>query len=257
VKAPVLLLFLLGASAFAEDPKVTALIVQGDALEREFHTRAALSAFRAAERIEPRNVGVLLRMSKQYSDLISETKPEAAAQKIAENALDYARRAAELDPQNAKAHLSVAISYGKLADFVGNKTKVEYSRLVRDETLKSIELDPTDDFAWHVMGLWHQRVANISGVLKMVAKVVYGGLPAASNEEAVKCMKKAVELAPQRIIHHTELARLYKAMHKPELAAKEWQTILQLSVADKEDEKSRGEAREELHLLSSRTQPTH
>ena len=107
------------------------------------------------------------------------------------------------------------------------------------------------------MGLWHQRVANISGVLKMVAKVVYGGLPAASNEEAVKCMKKAVELAPQRIIHHTELARLYKAMHKPELAAKEWQTILQLSVADKEDEKSRGEAREELHLLSSRTQPTH
>lgn len=252
VKVPALLSLFLTVSAIAEDPTVTALIVKGDALEREFHTRAALTTLRAAEHIEPRNVGVLLRMSKQYSDLISETKPEAAARKIAENALDYARRATELDPKNAKAHLSLAISYGKLTDFVGNKTKIEYSRFVREETLKAIELDPTDDFAWHVMARWHQRVANVSGILKTFAKVVYGGLPAASNEEAVKDMKKAIELAPQRMIHRTELARIYKAMHKPELAAKEWQAILQLAVTDKEDEKNRGEALEELHLISNR-----
>jgi tetratricopeptide (TPR) repeat protein len=252
VKAALLLLpFLVCLRVWAEDPKVTALIVQGDAEEREHHTRAALSTFRAAEQIEPRNVGVLLRISKQYSDLISDTKPESVAQSVAQKALDYAQRAVVIDPRSAKAHLSVAVSYGKLTDFVSNKTKVEYSRLVREETLRSIELDPTDDFAWHVLGRWHQGVANVSGVLKALAKVAYGGLPPASNEEAVRCMKKAIELAPQRLIHHSELARIYKTMRKPELAAKEWQTILDLAVRDKGDEKDLAEARQELRLTSS------
>jgi tetratricopeptide (TPR) repeat protein len=255
VKAALVLTFLVCVRAFAEDPKVTALIIQGDAQEREHHTRAALSTFRAAEQIEPRNVGVLLRMSKQYSDLIAESKPESVARSVAQKSLDYALRAVELDPRSAKAHLSVAVSYGKLTDFVSNKTKVEYSRLVRDETLRSIELDPTDDFAWHVLGRWHQGVANVSGVLKALAKVVYGGLPLASNEEAVRCMKKAIELAPQRLIHHSELARIYKAMHKPELAAREWQTILDLAVRDKGDEKDLAEARQELRLTTNTERP--
>jgi tetratricopeptide (TPR) repeat protein len=251
VKAVLLLTFFFCGRALAEDPKVTALVVQGDAEERAHHTRAALSAFRAAEQIEPRNPGVLLRISKQYSDLIEETKPEAVARTVAQKALNYALRAVEIDPNSAKAHLSVAVSYGKLTDFVGSKTKVEYSRLVRDETLRSIELDPTDDFAWHVLGRWHQGVANVSGVLKALAKVVYGGLPPASNEEAVRCMKKAIELAPQRLIHHSELARIYKAMHKPDLATKEWQTILDLAVRDKGDEKDLAEARQELRVTST------
>jgi len=251
VKAAVLLTSLLCVSALAEDPKVTSLIMQGDAEEREHHTRAALSTFRSAEKIEPNNLGVLLRISKQYSDLIADTKPDAVAQSLAQKALDYALRAIEIDPHSAKGHLSVAVSYGKLTDFVPNKTKVEYSRLVRDETLRSIELDPTDDFAWHVLGRWHQGVANVSGMLKALAKVVYGGLPPASNEEAVRCMKKAIELAPQRLIHHSELARIYKAMHKPELAAKEWEAILELAVRDKGDEKDLAEARQELRQTSS------
>ena len=250
VKAALLLTALLGIRAFAEDPKVTALLIQGDAEERERRTRTALSTFRAAEQIEPRNVGVLLRISKQYSDLIDETKPESVARSVAQKALDYARRAVAIDPRSAKAHLSLAVSYGKLTDFVSNKTKVEYSRLVRDETLRSIELDPSDDFAWHVLGRWHQGVANVSGMLKALAKVVYGGLPPASNEEAVRCMKKAIELAPQRLIHHSELARIYKGMGKPELAAREWQTILDLAVRDKGDEKDLAEARQELQLAS-------
>ena len=250
MKALLLLLF-LSLSAFAESPQVTALLVRGDALEREGRTRAALATFRAAEQIEPQNVGILLRMSKQYSDLIDQTKPAAAAQKIAENALAYARRATDLEPKNAKAHLSLAVSYGKLTDFVGNKTKLEYSRLVRDETLRSIELDPTDDFAWHVLSRWNHGVANVSGVLKTLARLVYGGLPEASNDEAVRCMKKAIELAPQKITHRSELARIYQSMQKPELAAREWQTILDLAAADNEDKKTKSEALEQLRLSAT------
>lgn len=242
MKALAFLPLLLVAQTLAEDLRVTALIKQGDSEERLHHTRAALACFRAAEKIEPENVGVLLRISKQYSDLIGETKPPEAARKISDQALSYAQRVVELAPNNAKGRLNLAVSYGRQTDFVGNKVKVEYSRIIRDETLKSIELDPTDDFAWHVLGRWHFGVANINGVLRAMASLVYGGLPKASNEEAAKHLKKAAEIAPQRIIHHAELARVYKAMGKTDLAAKQWQTVIALPALDKEDEKEKKEA---------------
>ena len=193
-------------------------------------------------------MGVLLRISKAYSDLVDVTKPPEVAQQLAQKALDYSQRALELDPKVAKAHLSRAIAYGKLTDFVGNKTKLEYSKIIKEETAKSIELDPTDDFAWHVLGRWHAGVANIGGVLKVLAKVVYGGVPAASNEDAAKCLKKASEIAPQRIMHRAELARLYKIMGKPDLAAKEWQAILTLPSVESDDEKEKTAARAALGL---------
>jgi tetratricopeptide (TPR) repeat protein len=246
VRTLILLALLAVTPALAEDPKLTGLVKQGDAEERLGHTRLALGYFRSAEQIEPRNVGVLLRISKQYSDLIATTKPPEAAEQVAQKALNYARRAVEIDPKIAKAHLSVAVAYGKLTEFVGNKEKLEYSRVIKQEALKSIELDPTDDFAWHVLGRWHSGVANVSGALKLMAKLVYGGMPAASNEDAARCLKKAGELAPQRIIHHSELARVYQLMSKKELAEKEWRIVLSLPALDKEDGKDQAEAREVL-----------
>ena len=248
VKTLLLLVLILGIPALAEDPRLSALVKHGDAEEKQGHTKAALADFRAAEELDTKNVGVLLRISKQYSDLVDVTKPPEAAEQLARKALEYAQRALDLDPMVAKSHLSRAIAYGKLTDFVGNKTKLEYSKIIKEETSRSIELDPTDDFAWYVLGRWHAGVANVGGVLKMLAKVVYGGMPAASNEEAVKCLKKASELAPQRIMHHAELARLYKSMGKGDLATKEWQAILALPPVDSDDEKEKTAAREALGL---------
>jgi len=226
-----------------EDSRVTSLIQQGDLAEKQGKPRAALMSLRAAEAIEPQNVGVLLRISKQYADLIETTKPEENARRMADLALDYGNRALEADPKSAKAHLNLAVSYGHMTDFVGNKTKLEYSKVIHDETVKSIELDPTDDFAWHVLGRWEAGVANVSGVLKALASLVYGGMPKASNEEAVRCFKKALEIAPQRIMHHGELAHVYKQMGKNDLALQEWQNALGVRAQDSDDENYQKEAR--------------
>jgi tetratricopeptide (TPR) repeat protein len=243
VKVLAFLPLLIAMQVLAEDPRVTSLVQQGDLAEKQGKTRVALASFRTAETIEPQNVGVLLRISKQYGDLIETTKPEDNAKRMADLALDYGNRALTVDPKNAKAHLNLAISYGHLTDFVGNKTKLEYSKIIHDETLRSIELDPTDDFAWHVLGRWEAGVANVSGVLKVLAGLVYGGMPKASNEEAVKCFKKALEIAPQRVMHHGELAHVYKQMGKNDLALQEWQNILGLRTQDGDDESYQKEAR--------------
>jgi tetratricopeptide (TPR) repeat protein len=246
------LLFALLAAlpAFADEPKSMPLIVQGDTEERQHHPRTALALFEEAEKIEPNNPGILLRISHTYFDLIDETKPPEDVQD-AERSLEYAKRALVLDPNNAKAHLGVAVGYGKLTDFVGSKTKVEYSKVIKDETEKSIAIDPADDFAWYLLGRWNFEVANIGGMLKFLANVVYGGLPAASNEEAVRCYKKAAEIAPQRLMHHSALARAYSALGKAELAVKEWRTVLSLKPTDKNEETDKEAAERTFKLTKS------
>ena len=81
-----------------------------------------------------------------------------------------------------------------------------------------------------------------------MAKMVYGGMPPASNEEAVKCLKKAIELAPQRMMHHSELARAYQLMGQKEQADKEWKIVLTLPAQDKEEESDQADARTALNL---------
>jgi tetratricopeptide (TPR) repeat protein len=235
-------LFTAAFAARALDPQVAMLIARGDAEMEQRHTRNALATFSQAEQIDPKDPAVLLRLSKEYSDLVEETRSEEAAQK----ALDYAKRALQSDPKIAKAHLNLAVCYGHLTDFVGNKTKVEYSRFIKDEVDRSIALDPVDPFAWYVLGRWHYQLANLNGVLKAMATMIYGGLPAASNEEAVKCFHKSADLAPTRIIHHSALARSYAALGKTDLARQEWRNVLALKPICPDEETDRKEAQRTL-----------
>jgi tetratricopeptide (TPR) repeat protein len=242
----VLGLLLLSLPCFAQNARILALIQEGDQEETTLGSRAALTSFLAAETLEPNNPAILVRIAKQYSDLVDQTKPPREAEKLGELGLAYAKRAVSLDPASAKAHLCLAVCYGKLTDFADNRTKVEYARHTKEEADKSLCLDPTDDFAYHVLGRWNYGVANLNPVVKWIARLSYGGLPPASNEEAAKDFRKAADMAPQRIIHHNELARVYVALGKTDLARKEWQTILDLPVQTKEDEAAKEAAKESL-----------
>ena len=49
--------------------------------------------------------------------------------------------------------------------------------------------------------------------------------------------RSALEIAPQRIMHHGELAHVYKQMGKNDLALQEWQNTLGIRALDSDDEK--------------------
>ena len=232
-----------GVLAVGANPQAEQFIVQGDAEVKAMHPEAALALFEQAAKADPNDVEVLLRVSQQCSYLISTGKTAAEATAFAKRSLEEALAAEAIAPNNSKAHLAVAVAYGRLTDFMDNRTKVEYSRLVKEEADKTLALDPKEDFAWHVLGRWNYSVATLGTVMKMMAKYVYGGMPAASLEEAEHDYKKAIEIAPQRVIHHHELARTYVAMGKTDEARKEWQTELTLKPEDNEGIKDQEEAR--------------
>ena len=110
-------------------------------------------------------------------------------------------------PDNADAHVCLSIAYGKMTDFVDNKTKMEYSKVVKSEAEKAVELNPKNDLALLILARWNFDMATLNPILKAIAQALYGQLPPASKEQAVEYFQRAIAAAPERIIHHAAFAR--------------------------------------------------
>jgi tetratricopeptide (TPR) repeat protein len=94
---------------------------------------------------------------------------------------------------------------------MGKKERIRRAKIIRDEALRTIELDSTYDGAYHVLGRWNAEIMRLSGLSRFFAKSFLGAgiFREASWEGAVSNLQKAVELDPARIYHRLELARVY------------------------------------------------
>jgi tetratricopeptide (TPR) repeat protein len=188
---------------------VDELIAKGDAASVKFHAVDALKFYLPAEKLEPNNVRLQVRISREYRHIMSDaTKPEEKLT-LGNTAVGYAKRAVALDPNDPEAQLAVAISYGKLEPLEGNREKLDGARIIKEAADKVIKLDPSNDLAWHVLGRWHVAFAEISAFERALAQVAYGKLPDSTYDDAARCFEKAIELNPNRPMHYIELGRVY------------------------------------------------
>ena len=186
-----LLLALSLAPALAQED-FDSLMKRGDQLDAQLKTKEALAVYLEAEKLNPNNAELLHRIAKQYGESQNDVSSKEDKRSIGMKALDYARRAIAADPKNSMAQLAVAVSYGRVAPFLDNKTKIAYSKLVKEHAETARELDPKgNDLVYHVLGAWNYELANLNPVLRAVAQLIYGKLPSASNEAAAENFKKA------------------------------------------------------------------
>jgi hypothetical protein len=107
---------------------VAELMKQGDVYDAKYEPDAALQYYLPAEKLEPANAALLVKIARQY--VFRMTELASMSEKIASGrkALAYAERAVKAAPGECDPHLSVAICLGKLTPFMGNKESVEASR---------------------------------------------------------------------------------------------------------------------------------
>ena len=149
----------------------------------------------------------------------------------------YARRAVRLAPDSAGPHFALALALGKVSLTLGSKQRVRYAKEVREHALRAIEIDPEHDGAWHVMGRWNAEIERLSNLQEFFAKTILGGkvLGEATWDEAIRCMRKAVELRPAFIFHRLDLAEMLVELKRPEEARPELEKIQALSDLDAMD----------------------
>lgn len=199
------LLLLFAAGALRAAPDVSALLADARAAEAKLDSRRALELYLAADKAKTNDAAILQKIARQYSDLITELTTDDERRRYAQTALDYSLRAVALAPDNPENVLSLAICHGKLGVFSDTKTKIKYSRLVKEEAERALRLDPNYAWAHHVIGRWHYEVATLGATARFFVKLFYGGLPAASTAEAVHHLRRAVALEPDELAHHLEL----------------------------------------------------
>jgi len=225
------------------------LIQKGDVFYAKLQPAEALKFYLPAEKLDPNNVQLLVRIARQYRHLMSDATEVREKLQLGNTAVDFAQRAVALDPNDPETQLAVAISYGKILPMEGPRQQVASSRLIKIAADKVIALDPNNDLAWQVLGRWYFGLADVGPLKRALAQVAYGKLPPAKYEDAVRCFERAMALNPNRLMHYIELGRTYAQMGRNSDARKFITAGLTMRETEKDDPETKDLGRQILKQL--------
>ncbi|MFC1725860.1 tetratricopeptide repeat protein [candidate division KSB1 bacterium] len=198
-------------STFSFSQSIEDLISEGDSYYKKWENQKALESFLKAYELDNTSFEAAWRLSRTYADLGEKApkKPKEDKKALYEKGVEFGHKAVALNPDHAEGHLRLAISTGRLALFHGGKTKIRMSKQVKAQIDTVKMLDPDHFLGYYVIGRWHREISGLSFLLKAAAKIIYGGVPKASKEEAIANFEKTVELNPAFIEGNVALANMY------------------------------------------------
>jgi tetratricopeptide (TPR) repeat protein len=214
VRSSVAALLLAAAPASLAAQSVADHVAMGVAAIEAHDLRTGLAHFEAALALDStdyaanwRTAFALLDQGEQLPDTLRSAERDS----LFARAEVLARRAVAADSLGPEGHFAVAATVGRASLTMGRQERIRRAKIIRDEALRTLALDPSHDGAYHVLGRWNAEIMRLSGLSRFFAKSFLGAgiFGQASWEEAIANLQKAVELDPERIYHRLELARVY------------------------------------------------
>lgn len=257
---PLLLAASVGAlaTAPANAGRVSRLLAFSDSAYATLDLVRAHAAAAAAVAQDSTSGPAAWRLARVRLEQSDDATDDGLRRRLIAEAVRQARRAARLDPDAPWGHVYAAIAAGKLALLEGGRAKIRLGGEVRDAARRALARDPRNDLALNVLGQWHREVATLSPVLRLAARIMYGGVPAgASLDSSAVLLAQAVAMAPRRIRHRVELGATDLALARYPEAVAAFDTALALPRRDPGDVRLQARAsqlRERARRLLSRPQ---
>jgi tetratricopeptide (TPR) repeat protein len=226
-------------------------IAAGDREHAAMNAAAALKHYEAAIAVDPRSYEALWKASRDAVDLGESQTDKGRRTQIYKSAEQYARRAVEVDPNDAEGHFHLARSLGRNALTLGTRDKIKYATDVRAQALEALKHDPKHAGALHVMGVWNAEVMRLSGFERMMAKNFLGGkvFGTANWQNAVRYMEESVAVDPQRLVHHLDLGKIYLDVGDKAKARQQFQLVASLPATEANDAMYKRDAERQLQKL--------
>ena len=183
--------------------------IKGDAEYLRLDYFSAESLYVRQVSHDPDNAEVYWRLSRLFISM-ADVSPHNDREGLYRKAESFARKCVIADEKKAEGHTWLAASLGNIAMYEGGETKVRLARDIRRELARALELNPSDDVAYSILGSFYRALGGISWIERQLANILLGGIPDGGYPEAEAALRKAVALAPHVMRHQYEIGMLYR-----------------------------------------------
>ncbi len=223
---------------------------RADSLYESFQEKEALELYRNILDEEPQNYRALWRASFLYSRIGNRLNDEDDQKEYFNQGIDLAKRALEVDSADAQSHFVMSVAMGRKALISGARERVAASRAIKKHVDKALEYDENHAGAWHVLGRWHFKVANLSWIERAAANTLFGGIPGdASNQKAADAIQKAIDLDDNNILYYYDLAKVYDEMGRDQQAVSVCKNAVELKSRTPDDPRLKEQCRKLIYDL--------
>ncbi|HYF31596.1 MAG TPA: hypothetical protein VD993_10795 [Chitinophagaceae bacterium] len=206
------LLLVLPIKAVTQD--VATLIREAERLEYAFREADALLKYKEVLRIQPTHLAALCKASDLCSRIGHRQTDKSIKSDYFRQAKAYAESAIKINPYSPEANFVMAVAMGRMAMLTGGKEKIQYVNDIKLYAENTLKYDPNSFKAYHILGKWHYEVSNLNSLERTMARIMFGGLPKASLQDAIKYYEKSLSLQPGFSINYLELAKAYRRNHE-------------------------------------------
>jgi tetratricopeptide (TPR) repeat protein len=236
---------LLSGHIFGQD--INVLLKEASNLERSLKDDQALEKYKSVLSSDPSNIQALIRSSEICSAIGARQADKKLKQEYYDRAKDYADKALSINSNNADANYVRAVVAGKLTEVeTDNKTVVANVRDIKTYADKALSIDANHGKANYVLGKWNYEMLTLPWAKKAAIKVLFGGMPDASIENAFKYMEKCKVLEPYFVLNFLDLAKAYKYDNQPAKAIAVLNQLVKLPTRTADDVQLKNEGKKML-----------
>ncbi len=229
-----IMLGMMALTGYAQD--INILLKEADNFEKQQKEADALDKYKQVLIQEPANMKSLVKAAELNASIGSRTTDKATKKLYIESAYAFGQRAWNTDSTQADASYAMALTSGRMTEVESdNKRLVAYVKDVKMYADKAVVLNPDHARANHLLGRWHYEMTNLSGIKKAGMKVLYGGLPESSFEDAIRYMEKCKSLEPYFVGNYLDLAKAYKENRQPAQAIEVLTKLVKLPTRTSDD----------------------
>jgi len=209
---------------------------QAAQLMHTYKDSEALQLYEQVLALAPQHYEALCKASLLHCRIGERFSDETRKTKHFDKARAYAQQAYALQPKDAEANYVMALALACQAMVSGPKQRLVGIHQVKSFADAALADNRQHAGAWHILGRWYFKMANLNMVEKAAAKVFFGGLCGEfTNKQAAAALAQAIAYDTANIRYYYDLACVYAEMGAKEACIDILQTALTFNLETTEE----------------------
>jgi hypothetical protein len=225
------------------------LLDEARAFERQYNSTHAILKYEEALKNNHNQLPILTRLVEIYCSSTEENKEEDFKKNQLNKAKEYLDLAKSIDSNHADFLYAKALYLGKLIEVSPVKEKAQYTKEIKSLLDEALIKDPNHVKSLYTLAKWNEEVSGLNPAVKAAMKVIFGGLPPASRDQALELHQKARKLNPGFLANNYDLALLLKKTNKPSQAIEVLLAQIKLPTKTKEELEFKNKSKQLLQSL--------